>query len=94
MNARKVEFELDGGTIELDVQWSYEYEPARLNGDPEFCHPAHEDCEVIPPGKEILRRMLMAHAAKQVDRWIMQIQGDCSDMEFHNKPREWAEEDA
>ena len=81
--------DLPAPEIDLDLQYEYSFDPGNLNGLPENCWPASEDCEVLPPDeyKQIIRKAYFDAAElaiKQIEDEIELMQDDC-------EPREWAE---
>lgn len=92
MNYRDHTFELENGEIELELQWSYYYDPGKYYGKPEGCYPEEAECEVLPPID--INARLKAHAEKMIPIWLKQIESECQDMELDNKPAEWAEEES
>jgi hypothetical protein len=91
MPIKEFTFELDGGELELDLDYTYSYDPGCYSGLPENCYPAEEECEVLPPPD--LANRVKRHAEKMIPLWIKQIESRCMDMELDNDPAVWAEED-
>lgn len=85
------EFEVDPILVELDLEYSYYRQPAKLNGSPEDCYPEEEEGEVSLVGnwKDKIRDAFMAEA----EQAIRSMEDRLMDLEFDNMPRKWAQED-
>ena len=91
MNYRDFTFELSGGEIELELQWSYYHDPGVYHRRPEDCYPEETEGEVLAPVD--LAARVRAFAESMIPIWIKEIESQCMDMELDDLPAEWAEAD-
>ena len=83
--------DLPAPAIELELQYTYSYDPGRISGPPEDCYPPEEECEVcLPAGyKQIIRDEYL----KAAELAIAEIERQVEMLEDSDSPREWAEEE-
>lgn len=93
---KKVTFEQDQlpgvDDIEFELSYSYSYKPAKTSGDPNSCYDSEEESEItLPDGWEATVMLAYIKAAREA---IKHIEFSLiPDMNFDNKPRQWAEEE-
>jgi hypothetical protein len=92
MNKKTVAFEVDSGDeIEIKVEWSYSYQPAKLDGPPEYCYPEEEDSELVLPAD--LDKIITDYFVKNVlPDWKKTIENRCLVIECDGDLAEWAKE--
>lgn len=85
------EFEVDPILVELDLDYCYYRQPAKLNGRPEDCYPEDEESEITLTGnwQDRIREAFLNEA----DQAIKGMQDRLCDLEFDRMPAKWAKED-
>ena len=78
--------------IELELEYDYYHQPAKLDGPPERCHPEDEEVEINLPDdyKEQIRAAYARDAEVAIGMIEAQVQGLLAD----NAPAQWAADDA
>lgn len=94
---RKVTFEQDQlpgvSDIELEVEYTYEYTPGRNRIDPDDSYPDEVESEIeLEKGwEEIVMAAYVAAAREAIKAIEFNL---VPDLNFDNKPKQWAREDA
>lgn len=82
--------ELPSPDVELDLEYSYFFDPGRISGPPGDCYPPDEECEIkMPDGWE--KRVMLAYI-RAAQESIKEIEARVQLMASDKKPAEWAEE--
>jgi hypothetical protein len=83
--------DLPAPDIDLDLTYSYYYDPGKTSGPIDMCWPPEEDSELeLPTNFEQTVKDAYAKAALDA---IAMIEDRVEEMLDDNKPREWAEEE-
>lgn len=78
------------GEIELELDYDYTFIPGYMDGLPENCYPAEEECEIrLVDGWEQHIMNCYIAAAQQA---IKVMSSKIADLEFINAPRQWVKE--
>jgi hypothetical protein len=82
--------DLPAPEIELGLEYDYYFDPGRISGPPEDCHPPEEYIEItLPDGWE--DRLMLAYA-RSAQEAIKEIEARVEAMVKDKEPREWARE--
>ena len=78
--------------IELELEYGYYHQPAKIDAPPENCHPEEEECEVELPAD--YKEQIRAAYAKEAEVAIGMIEAQVQQLLADNAPAQWAVDDA
>lgn len=78
--------------IELELEYDYYHQPAKLDGPPERCHPEDEEVEINLP--DDYKERVRAAYAKEAEVAIGMIEAQVQQLLADNAPAQWAVDDA
>ena len=78
--------------IELELEYDYFHQPAKIDGAPENCHPEDEEVEINLPAD--YREQVRAAYAREAEVAIGMIAAKVQQLLADNAPAQWAVDDA
>lgn len=78
--------------IELELEYDYFHQPAKIDGLPENCRPEDEEVEINLPAD--YREQIRAAYAREAEVAIGMIEAKVQQLLADNAPAQWAEDDA
>ena len=78
--------------IELELEYDYFHQPAKIDGLPENCRPEDEEVEINLP--DDYKDQVRAAYAREAEVAIGMIEAQVQQLLADNAPAQWAEDDA